>query len=780
MELTGIKPGDETFTLGATTYQMLFPHNGGAQGFSSVSPFAPKTQIGPRSYADYNAYSAVAFTDFSGGMGQDRLTDPTKYYDAHGVDTRSGRLILGPLPVESTNAGVSNTAAGGDPASGDTALAITYAGDEIVAKVTGTGQVIYRVWLLLKVDMAVNTYVVNVYNDKAGAPEKVLAYASIDNSAIRQYGAWVCAELSTAVTLTSAEVFWIGVYPYAAVGTTKVYWYGRVDIATLAGRSFKKVGGNWTDLGYAPFFWLEDDQTRVAYPPKLLTGAGKDGVSRMWAVAGYKLFYLDKDSVLQPALNTSVPVHFGAVAECAAWYRASSDTHAYLYIGLGDAIDLVKFDANIGTEVWASISGVYARAMCVHADLLWLGYARNTVAGWDSATLGNSVKVGDATYVIRNMVSWDGDLWVGKDDGLYRVTVPIGYPTTGDPIAQKIIDFSAQAASTNFAAMVEHHGDLIFSCAQGVMRYTAGGILTPIGPETGLNMAAATRSTCRALASSLNVLWATFEAPLNEYTSLMAFINGNWHPLIEFPRSGDMARSIAIEPGWYGETPRIWYGAGLAVDYVTMPMTSQRRWLFDSSDITYAAQGKLDTSWIDGGIRTVVKDWIDVEIDASNFGGGGLDAVTLYWRPDETTAWVSLGSAISAGVTTMDFPASSYSAKSQIRVLLTRSPGSETPIVEAVIVHYMERPLDVRSYTRTYEFSSKQDWRNGTSVLDSLATRLGWLRTLREASEPLTWVNWLGESHSVHIVQYSATESVEARGDQDTGTVLVMLTMQEV
>ena len=97
--MTTIRPrlGDESFTLNGTVYPFMFPRTGGNQGFVSASPFAPKSQIGERTYNDYTAYSVAAFTNLSGGMGQERIGEPTKYYDASNLDARSGQIVLGPL-----------------------------------------------------------------------------------------------------------------------------------------------------------------------------------------------------------------------------------------------------------------------------------------------------------------------------------------------------------------------------------------------------------------------------------------------------------------------------------------------------------------------------------------------------------------------------------------------------------------------------------------------------------------------------------------------------------
>jgi hypothetical protein len=134
------------------------------------------------------------------------------------------------------------------------------------------------------------------------------------------------------------------------------------------------------------------------------------------------------------------------------------------------------------------------------------------------------------------------------------------------------------------------------------------------------------------------------------------------------------------------------------------------------------------------------------------------------------------------GVTTLDFPSNTYSNKVQLRFMLSGDvligTSTDSPRIEAAIVRYMERPDDLQQFTRTYEFSSNQSWRNGIPIQESLADRIAWLRTLRESAEPLTWTDWTGTVRSAHIIDLNAAENPEVRGDRDTGTITVTCRLQ--
>ncbi len=90
--------GDERFRRRrrGNVYHFRIPERGAGLQGSSASPFAPKTVTGERDYSNYDVFSAVAFGDLSGGMGQERAKNPAQYYSACNVDARGTKLVLGP------------------------------------------------------------------------------------------------------------------------------------------------------------------------------------------------------------------------------------------------------------------------------------------------------------------------------------------------------------------------------------------------------------------------------------------------------------------------------------------------------------------------------------------------------------------------------------------------------------------------------------------------------------------------------------------------------------
>lgn len=788
--------GDERFRLGDTDYWFTLAP-GGVQGFVSDSPFAPKTTTGERSYADYDVSSAVAFTELTGGMGQERATDVTRYYDARNADARGGRLILGPrihynaetLPGLSAHA---DALLRGEAEIGTLGFLEVGGGITKLAAELNTGASVLhidRIWLALAGDTTTPTLTVGLYNDSGGAPGSSVATATMRRDDLLPAGGWVQASFSPTLELAASSRFWIVIEQAGGDGTALGWYGGHASETAYSTYHNARVwnGSAWINPsdGYWHLIYQYDDPTvRPDSSLRYVLGAGEDGILRVWGYSGRRLYYIGADGLPTAVQDGSGNV-YQAASEImdAVWYRSAGSAHPFLYLALGDTTDMVTFDGNIGAEQWSVVTGHQARKLALHDQYLWYADDQNMVGCTDGTNWGTTAAVGDKTYPIRNMVSWNGYLYVGKDDGLYRVTYPTGYPVSGTPTVSKVLDFLAMAMATNFSVMVEHQGDLIFSIGHGLLRFTGGGVLTPVSPDVGLERSVAERSVYRAAFSTINTLWVAAEGPLGGYSSLLAMTDWHWHPVVTVPRRGDMIRSLIAEPGIYG-APRLWFKAGLQVCYVNMPFATQKRWTWPEMD--YAGVGTLDLSWVDGNIRTINKDWLRVELDVDGVGEGEDDAyVVVYWRPDDVTAWASLGEVRTTGISHVEFPAATYGPKLQLRIELHRGVDEDgndvTPQVAAVVLKYMERPEDAISFTRTY-LLSERGYGRGAQGRQGLAEQVALLRTFRESAEPLRfWPFWgvaADVSYLVHWVNYSATEQ---RAEVDgAASIVVTVKMQVV
>ncbi|MFA6046471.1 MAG: hypothetical protein WC718_15910, partial [Phycisphaerales bacterium] len=387
---------DELFvTADGTEYPFMFPRPlTGGLGNVSVSPFAPKSTTGDRSYADYDAISAIAFTDFSGGIGQERMTDVTKYYEGTNLDTRGGQLTLGPLVTATTRVTAQ---------AGDVFYAIGGSGNptKIAARFTmlssATAPKLRGVWVFLKGDLAVPASTVKLYANTANAPGAELGTATIATGTLRGTGRWVNVLFATPVTVQNNVDYWLSVENASA--TLAVFWLGaQLDVyMTLPSATWN--GAAWVASAVKYSYLLADYQVGFDAPPKPLLGTGGDNVPRVWAPAGRSLYYIGAAAApigivngnlpALPAAQVRTPVTLSADIITACWYRAPSQTANFLYLGLGDGAVGQRFNGSIGAESWIALDtatvgkNVYASALCVHDALLFYAYDQNKIDCYD-------------------------------------------------------------------------------------------------------------------------------------------------------------------------------------------------------------------------------------------------------------------------------------------------------------------------------------------------------------------------------------------------------------
>lgn len=756
---------------------MLAPGN---QGFSSTSnPFAVKATQGDRSYSDYDAQQALAMSDVSGGIGQDRLLVPTKYWTGKNIDTRGKRVILGPQQHLTGTPGIDTTVAEGLK-SGSVAWHYIYstARQAIAAPlVVSVDTSADHFMIYLKATVDAGTITVSLCSDDAGTPGAVIDSYVVSRADYSARGQWVKITPTNTVDLSPDGSYWVQVQ-HSGTSETACAWGVIEDVSEAITEGLAKVydGATWTSDESRPIVWIESSVLTPDSLPTFLVGAGEDNINRVWLWAGRRLYYIGASGAVVPVAVTTEPFEFPNEITDACFYKGTGDSHRYLYVALGGT-DMVKFDCNItGTPTMATVTSSKATRLCVHDNKLWRAYSGAVQYSTDGSTwAGTAGEIGDSSYTARRMASWDGALWVGCDDGLFKVT----YSGTTLTVVRQI-DLTAQASPMNFSFLTVHQADLWFSLGEGIIRYTNGDVVVPMTPATGADQEDEDRFVFRAAYSTLTTLFVVGVGSVNNQSSILAYAEAGWHPLVTFARTSDECLSLAVDPSLYGNYPRLWYSAGLQVGYVKMPTMNQQRWTYD---VDYAAQGELVSSWFDGNLMTIEKDWSAIEVDAERVGEDDAPNIQVYYRLAESGSWTLAGTVTSVGYTRFTLDSASHSTKVQLRVVLNRGTwlgADDTPHLLGLVIRYLERPPIIHTHTRTYRLGPHTRNRVGTEVQRSLVDQIADLRALASEAEALTWRTWYGATYQVAIMMYNATEIRNEVGGQDVGYVLVSVRLQEV
>ena len=402
-----------------------------------------------------------------------------------------------------------------------------------------------------------------------------------------------------------------------------------------------------------------------------------------------------------------------------------------LYIAQGEAVNMVRLNSNLST---AADNGVPAKFLASFAGKLWRADNLNEIyysddphsdgsATWTAPTGMNDGTVGDSTFVIRGMCVHDSALWIGKDDGIYRI---YNSSTAAAEIwtVEKVIDLNHLISEFNGQAMMSFGGNLYFTVDRTLGKYD-GATVQYIGPDRGAN---ATENAMQlksvydtALPSDINTEPSSFNSGAvgtirsmtNDGTNIYVAVdsggdatggsglesrvmiwNGTgWHQLYStnqflstIHEAGDYRTQFVTfiprkgNSGW-PNYPRIVIG-NEAVTNATEDGVEKEdriiqmyfpRWghnLLDdlttagTYNLRFESTGYLVTSWFDGGLPDVEKTFFDLIVEAQNIGvGTANNSIKVEYQVDNINLWHEMHQVSTVGADNNDLIVSSPTQK---------------------------------------------------------------------------------------------------------------------
>jgi hypothetical protein len=225
-----------------------------------------------------------------------------------------------------------------------------------------------------------------------------------------------------------------------------------------------------------------------------------------------------------------------------------------------------------------------------------------------------------------------------------------------------------------------------------------------------------------------------------------------------------MMRALYVDSGIYSDLPRIWTNSGLVLTSFIQPTWSSRRWTFaedtSSSPVSFfdraagnwldEARGRLYTSWIDGNLQNIIKDWVDLDVIISNIDTDQY-YITVYYRFDEDDSWTSLGDAKTEPVTKLTFSTSTTGRKIQLRFDFFTNESYNTPQLLGYSLRYIPRPDTKQMFNVQVLIADDLELHNRTKETRSVSTLWSDLVAAREADEAVTFIDPMGTSYSVHV-----------------------------
>jgi hypothetical protein len=578
-----------------------------------------------------------------------------------------------------------------------------------------------------------------IYTDVAGLPGSAVTNgttANIPIATITAAGSWVEGVTpSLMASLTGDTNYWLVIQVAPGAGE-----YIEVATAFSAGQNAAVYSGSWSIVS----------DTAVLAMAQYLELAPDTPVSKfvefngLYGGAGRRLYRFTTDAI------TTVTRTFPAdITDLAVMNRANETPR--LLVAYKTGIDI--YDGS----TWTTVAQPCDK-LVVHDNLFWRAAQDTTgvfvqgttnFSDWTTAgTAGSKIMVGDNRFPITCLFSWRGTLWAGKRDGLYAISYGDTYPASGvTGQANKVVDLSGEIHPNNFSACAVWQDDLYFSVANGLARYSSANILSSLTPDATL-LGIRNRGQFTALYPTLAQLFAAHSCDIEQYSQIMVLTSGGWHSIATSERRGDRIRALHVDSSLFGPYPHVWASSDVVVTHFTQPTWSLRRWTFD--DMTYTKDGGyLYTSWIDGNLLTIAKDWIDVAIVATCPPGTSIE---VYYRFEDEGLTAVLGTVNASGTSQLAFPVNTVSDRIQLVFKLQTTDPNRTPILWGYALRFVPRPIPKQYITVQLLLADNVELHSGR---DSRSAEEQWadLLAARNATEAISFVDSGGRSYSVHIDQ---------------------------
>lgn len=573
---------------------------------------------------------------------------------------------------------------------------------------------------------------------------------------------WLVGKLASTKTVTPGAYYWITCYN---PNSQPLHWAKSHTTGTIS-----YFDGGWTnsatDTGMV--FKIKYSEDIDNYPSCFVEYKGVDNCRRIFVGIGNRVFSI-RESIMTMDYSATFTNRILQLLEF----------NSKMFLAQGEVADMWYFDGTSKTTVWTQVTGQQANALAIHDNMLWKADLASLKGSLDGTTTwtANAVTVGDPGTPILSMRSHGGKLYAAKPEGIFEITYPDTYPTSGTPAANLMLDFTTERAPRNF--LLDWHTALYFPGYGGVYELRSGllrNLWTDKIDEGALEVREK-ESTDQAryttprkwspiydadpagwgagIGSTRGMMFA-YSHPHGNPSTFKWYDGRNWHPF--GPPTMYLAEYILAlhlqDIG--GGRGRLWFGCGMNIAYMEWPTWTNDRYQDESSDYdqTYSGLVVLPAFSLKNGEEIAL---VGVQAHTRNTGGagGGLFGVGYYL---DGGSWTNLGTIDASPIDTLYFPANTKGREIQLQITITVSGTNDTPIMEQIDLLYQKMPEVIPSHQLIIRAGHKADldtggidWRPASDVLDALRAHV-------DGQTSVTYIDPTGGSHTVRAtaltVQY--------------------------
>jgi len=602
--------------------------------------------------------------------------------------------------------------------------------------------------------------------------------------------------LTAAETVTAASDYWLCIRNDQSY---RLYWAQNEDDATATVSEYN--GSTWAaGVGSSdrPFYKINfvgdvDGPVRC-----FCEFRGSDNEKRLYAAVGTSVMYWTAGT---SRWTTSMSTFTSDV-------RALIVFNSRLFAGQGPDNDMYSSTGATGSTVWSAVTGQQASAFAIHDSLLWKADGAS-VNGSSTGTAwtGAAVDVGDPGTPVSAMCSHGGSLFVFKQEGVFELSYPDTYPSTGTPTANLVIDLHTEMVGRRWA--LDWHSGLYFAGYNGVYEWK-NGVLRDIWSErldddlpevaekpgvwTRPNRTAPVSGTgpkgvpqFRAACGTTRGLVVACDSPHRTLSGLWWYDGRWWHPLWQIP-DYEMEYITAVIVQAYGAgRGRVVFAKGHDMASFVMPT-----WTVDNTEDPYAGydteDGQVELPLFDDDLPHMIKDFhaVGVKLQNASVANGTVKVYYLLDAEDATSDdpsdWSYLGQVTTSGYQELAFGSNTWGRTIRLLLVMQATGTTSTVEVEHVDLLFQPRPDTIKQYQVVIRAAENLPLHGGGHDTQSAADIIGKLQGLLEVAEPFVFIDELGASHTVMALGVTKLPSrhIQSGGVRPSIEAQVVVTMLDV